>query len=359
MDSKIQDCTNQTGEERTASALRTRIAIRDRKKALIKVCNSIISLLQELSGQESVTCNQRMTDNISASKVCDSLLIIHNDLLLHLQRMQLSSIQQGTGTGNGTGTGTGTDSDIIGNQAANSSPIRRTSHSDNIDNRTGARTEGHLSIVTTLNTNNGNGNSKTSGTGTLKENARRRCQELIVSPLEFCRGQEGFVVQGDNLLSNFKGIDFTLASWIFLDKRPSDRHSFITGKVSHHDAWPLVVLRNDGKLDIIYGHSNDFECLVTVSFIPLHIWTHVAVVVEQKKIKLFINGVLDSHVSTKGNARAVMYPIVVGRCPQGLRTHVDHVRIGFDGLLAQYRYYTRALSPIHVRVVFDQGTYDL
>ena len=121
---------------------------------MIKVCNSIISLLQELSGQESVTCNQRMTDNISASKICDSLLIIHNDLLLHLQRMQLSSIQQGTGTGNGTGTGTGTDSDIVGNQAANSSPIRRTSHSDNIDNRTGARTEGHLSIVTTLNTNN-------------------------------------------------------------------------------------------------------------------------------------------------------------------------------------------------------------
>ena len=47
--------------------------------------------------------------------------------------------------------------------------------------------------------------------------------------------------------------------------------------------------------------------------------------------------------------------MVVGTCPAGLRTRVDHIREGFDGMLAQYKYYTRALSPIHVRVVFDQG----
>ena len=133
------------------------------------------------------------------------------------------------------------------------------------------------------------------------------------------------------------------------------KHNFITGKVSHHDAWPLVALRMDGKLDVVYGHSNDFECLTSVATLPLDVWTHVAVVVEQKKIKLFVNGALDAQAGTKGNARAVMYPIVVGSCPPSLRTNVEHVRVGFDGILAQYRYYTRALSPIHIRVVYDQG----
>jgi hypothetical protein len=51
-----------------------------------------------------------------------------------------------------------------------------------------------------------------------------------------------------------------------------------------------------GKLDIIYGHSTDFECLTSANSIPLNAWTHIAVVVEQKKIKLFMNGLLDAQV---------------------------------------------------------------
>lgn len=34
---------------------------------------------------------------------------------------------------------------------------------------------------------------------------------------------------------------------------------------------------------------------------------------------------------------------------------LDGVRGGFEGSLAHLRYYTRALSPIHVRIVCDQG----
>jgi hypothetical protein len=39
----------------------------------------------------------------------------------------------------------------------------------------------------------------------------------------------GFVIQGDNLLSNYKGIDFTLTLWIFIKKKSTTRYSFITG----------------------------------------------------------------------------------------------------------------------------------
>lgn len=319
IDVRSLDPNTQIQEDRTSSAVRARGSSRDRNKALRKVSNSLISLLQSFS------CCEHSSSNKGNLLVCSSVMNTHNDLLVHLQGVRLAAHVQVS------------ESENIANSAL---PSRKPSLENNdvkitlSDAALPAASAGHLAS---------------------KESSKRRCQELIVRPLEFFRVQEGFVVQGDNLLSNFKGIDFTLATWIFIDKKAAVRQSFVTGKVSHHDAWPLVVLRNDGKLDIIYGHSNDFECMVSVSSIPLYTWTHVAVVVEQKKIKLFINGVVDCQVGTKGNARAVMYPIVVGRCPQGLRTHVDHVRVGFDGLLAQYRHYTRALSPIHVRVVFDQG----
>ena len=319
IDVRSLDPNTQVQEDRTSSAVRARGSSRDRNKALRKVSNSLISLLQSFS------CCEHSSSNKGNLLVCSSVMNTHNELLVHLQGVRLAAHVQVS------------ESENIANSAL---PSRKPSLENGDVKLALADTALPAASKVLL---------------ASKEASKRRCQELIVRPLEFFRVQEGFVVQGDNLLSNFKGIDFTLATWIFVDKKAAVRHSFVTGKVSHHDAWPLVVLRNDGKLDIIYGHSNDFECMASISSIPLYTWTHVAVVVEQKKIKLFINGVVDCQVGTKGNARAVMYPIVVGRCPQGLRTHVDHVRVGFDGLLAQYRYYTRALSPIHVRVVFDQG----
>jgi hypothetical protein len=319
IDVRSLDPNTQVQEDRTSSAVRARGSSRDRNKALRKVSNSLVSLLQSFS------CCEHSSSNKGNLLVCSSVMNTHNDLLVHLQGVRLAAHVQVS------------ESENI---ASSVLPSRKPSL-ENGDVKLALSDSAMPAASKVLLAS--------------KEASKRRCQELIVRPLEFFRVQEGFVVQGDNLLSNFKGIDFTLATWIFVDKKAAVRHSFVTGKVSHHDAWPLVVLRNDGKLDIIYGHSNDFECMASVSSIPLYTWTHVAVVVEQKKIKLFINGVVDCQVGTKGNARAVMYPIVVGRCPQGLRTHVDHVRVGFDGLLAQYRYYTRALSPIHVRVVFDQG----
>ena len=366
MDSKVQDPSNYLIEERTTNTVRSRTIIRDKKKSLVKTLNSIISLLQEFSGQETQSnlLNLGIKNHNSVCNVCTILLEVHNDILVHLQKMRVLSMQQVI------------DAEISVNRTTSSSPSRRTSNPNSDGSIEGKDNNNNFNINTTtlLSTIVTAATTTTTTVGALKipteigigmgigiglsnkDNIKKRCQEIVLTPIEFNKNQEGFVVQGDNLLSNFKGLDFTLALWLYIDKKPIIKHNFITGKVSHHDAWPLIVLRNDGKLDIIYGHSNEFECMESISTIQSNLWTHIAVVIEQKKIKLFINGMLDCHIGTRGNARAVMYPIVVGRCPQGLRTHVDHVRTGFDGLLAQYRYYTRALSPIHVRVVFDQGT---
>jgi alpha-tubulin suppressor-like RCC1 family protein len=276
---------------------------RERNKAIRRASNSIISLFQELSVKESsdgIDCRQ----NISVQ-----LLDIHCDLIVNLQKSRSNAT------------------------------IR-----NNVDVEMIRQSKDGKELI--------------SGGKISKDGGKRRCQELITKPMEFCRQQEGFVVQGDKLLNNYKGIDFTLSTWILISKNSSNRHSFITGKISHNDAWPLIALRGDRKIEVIYGHGNEFERVTSQVSIPLFIWTHIAIVLEPKKVKVFINGVLDSHMITKGNARAVLYPVVIGSCPQGVRTRVDHVRDGFDGFLAQYKYYTRALSPIHVRIVFDQGPPD-
>lgn len=292
---------------------------RDRNRALRRVTNEIISILQEFSICEAQDFDA--SDFVHRSTACSEVVSIQCSLISSLQKCNTIS-----------------SSDII--------------TMDNEPNLSGASGIPFVGLQ-----------SKESKDG------KKRCQELLNNPVEFCRSQEGFVVQGDKLLNNYKGIDFTLVTWVLISKKlqpiiatNTRNTSFITGKISHNDAWPIVALRNDKKLEIIYGHGNEFERITSQVTIPINVWTHIAVVVEPKKIKLFINGAVDSQVVTKGNARAILYPVVVGTCPQGLRTRVEYVKDGFDGFLAQYKYYTRALSPIHIRVVYDQGppeSYDI
>ncbi len=230
-------------------------------------------------------------------------------------------------------------------------------------------------ILTTTNS----GNRLVNAAGTSSHNiaatpasavnaAKKRCQDLIIKPLEFSRNSEGIVIQGEKLLNNCKGVDFSIVTWILLTNKSSSssntaasitnnsKGNFIIGKIHHNEAWPLILLKSDHKLEVIYGHNNEYEKGTTENSIPLHTWTHVAVVVDQKKIKIFINGVLDLQITTaKANNKAIVYPLVIGSCPANVRTRVNYVKEGFDGMLAQCKYYSRALSPIHVKVIFDQG----
>eukprot|EP01041_Mallomonas_annulata_P001258 gene1258-2435_t len=302
LDERLVD--TQTTDDRGASR---RIQAKEKLKTVRRTSSAIISLIQMMSIRMSGLGVDSRLGTIS------SLLLAHAQMLSYFQRSRLAA-------------------------------------ASSVD----AELRGRLAGSPPTNSKDGKKNNKDKDANA--NNHRRRCQELISQPLQFVRGQEGFVIQGEKLLSNYKGIDFTLSVWIYLSKKSSLRYSFITGKVSHNDAWPLVVLRgSDSKLDIIYGRGNEFERFTTQGTIPLYKWTHIVLVTEPRKIKVFMDGNMDTQANTPGNARAILYPVIIGSCPQGVRTRVDHVRDGFEGLLSNFKYYTRALSPIHVRVMFDQG----
>jgi alpha-tubulin suppressor-like RCC1 family protein len=287
---------------------------RDRNKLLRKAAGAIISLIQEITVQATHT-----TKRLYRSNTCNLLLSLHCDLFSIVQRTRINMSRNGV------------DVDVGINK-----PL--------------AVGGGHAE---TLQSNGSTSPSKSAGSKDAA--AKKRCQELIPKSMEFCRSQEGFVVQSDKLLNNYKGsADFTLATWMYIRKTPT-KQCFITGKVSHNDAWPILTLRADGKLALYYGHGNEFESLISQAAVQCCQWTHVIVVVEAKKVKIFINGLPDNQAHTRGNTRAVLYPVIVGSCPQGVRTRIDQVKEGFEGILAQYKYYTRALSPIHIRVIYDQG----
>ncbi|RYH27830.1 hypothetical protein EON65_13005 [archaeon] len=202
--------------------------------------------------------------------------------------------------------------------------------------------------------------SNLSFTSKSKDNlssGKKRFQDIVMKPMEFSRNTEGMVLQGDKLMNSLKGTDFSIATWIYLKGRSNMAKTVLLfGRINHNEAWPLVLLKPDGKLEIAFGTNNEIERIVSEESLPVFSWSHVAIAVEAKKIKLFINGTLDPQVAnTKGNSRAYSFPLVIGGCPSSFRTRISNVREGFDGMLAQCKYYSKPLSPIHVRVIFDNG----
>lgn len=186
---------------------------------------------------------------------------------------------------------------------------------------------------------------------------KKKFQDLVIKPMEFSKSCEGLLVPGEKLLSNGKGTDFSVAVWIYIKSRPSpNKTALIVGKMNHSEAWPLLLVRSDGKLELAYGSNSELEKVVSEESIVPFVWSHLTLVVEQKKMKLFVNGVMDIQATTsKTNLKATSFPIVIGTCPSRVRAKLNNVKDGFDGLLSQCRYYSRALSPIHVKVIFDNG----
>jgi hypothetical protein len=135
---------------------------RDRKKAIRRALNSIISLIQELSLSE--VCR-----NKSRNYTMD-LLGTNSDLLMTIHQSRVAAALRNQDDIDGLGKLNADNKDGLGSTILNS--------------------------------------------GKALKDVKKRCQELITKPIEF-RSQEGFVVQGDKLLNNYKGIDFTLATWIY------------------------------------------------------------------------------------------------------------------------------------------------
>ena len=186
---------------------------------------------------------------------------------------------------------------------------------------------------------------------------RRRCQELISAPKCFLGTEDGMKFPPEQLLHNVKGSDFSIAFWLNLTQDFIGKHRSLVVRGHKQEKWPVMLLRpNDRRIDIGYGSASP-PIFSSNNAIPLNRWTHVALVSESNKLKLYLNGSLDcqrsnhTHVISPRSSKHALY---VGKVPDG-SVKLEGVKSGFEGSMAFLRFYSRALSPIHVRIVCDQG----
>ena len=190
--------------------------------------------------------------------------------------------------------------------------------------------------------------------------------DLLPSPVEFTTMEAGICVPPEALFGSHatsdapEGVldqkDFSLSFWVWLDPVPMSRARVILLRGNgYSQQCPMVVLRpSDMRLEV--GVTTKLHTLMTLtskSPIPLQTWTHVAMTCEPNRWRLFVNGVQEAQRSSRGCIGGNL-PIYLG-CLPSREVWLEGLKGGLEGKLCGVKLHTRALSPIHVRILFDQG----
>ena len=186
----------------------------------------------------------------------------------------------------------------------------------------------------------------------------RRCHELISAPMRFMNMEPGVVLSPGEVLSYPCGPDFSITCWLLLTQDSTGYYRSLFFRGLSRDSWPIVLLRDlDLRLEVGYLDENSgafCKLITSKDACPLNAWIHIGLVCEGSKLRLYLDGSLDAQQINCEARPSTRYPLYVGRVPDG-GFPIHGVRGGIEGSLANLRFYTRALSPIHVRVLCDQG----
>lgn len=199
-----------------------------------------------------------------------------------------------------------------------------------------------------------------------QQNSGRRSHDLIAHSHQFLALERGFSISGNDSIVATKCNEFSLTMWIYLvqDATGSRRMVFLRG--NKVERAPYVLLRaEDCRLEIGILVGDVVEKLTTKAAVPLKVWTHIATICDTNKLRVYINGILDCQRTNTMSPQTSVLPFHFGKFPPGLWSTADNeswdmenenpLTSGFDGSLGNVRYHNRALSAIHVHVVWDQG----
>lgn len=141
-------------------------------------------------------------------------------------------------------------------------------------------------------------------------------------------------------LNQDQGITFSYSCWVRIDDftyRPGvQKVIFTKGPTDLSSSCPSLLIDGNSNTLLVKLDTYGSTEIVPVSNIPAKKWLHVVIVVEQKAVDVYINGVLHTHHS------------IVQLPRQNSGTVHTGVNGGFEGKLANLIYYNYFLKPTDI-----------
>ncbi len=193
--------------------------------------------------------------------------------------------------------------------------------------------DGHWKLDETSGTlaadSSGNGND-----GTYKNNPTLGLEAIKGTGAEFDGTAPHVQVPSSPFLDSIgqNNADFTVAYWMKLNQDATGRWRSIMhkGNADTQRTFAMWMVPGDNRLlYVISTTSNWNEYKYSTGTIPVGTWTHVAYVHANGTLNLYINGILDSSKTLKGQVVGNNGPIYIGKDPwyAGANAVLDDVRL--------------------------------
>jgi len=141
-------------------------------------------------------------------------------------------------------------------------------------------------------------------------------------------------------LNQEQGITFSYSCWVRIDDftyRPGvQKVIFTKGPADLSSSCPSLLIDGNSNTLLVKLDTYGSTEIVPVSNIPAKKWLHVTIVVEQKALDIYVNGVLHTHHS------------IIQMPRQNSGTVHTGVNGGFEGKLANLIYYNYFLKPTDI-----------
>ena len=151
------------------------------------------------------------------------------------------------------------------------------------------------------------------------------------------------------------GIEFAWSTWMYIDGleygKGKYRCVFYKGNDSigadglnyPNNAPGLYIAPNSNELRVIMNTFDDIDEHVDIPNIPMNKWVHVTIMCENKKLNVYLNGLVARSVSLTGVPKQNYGNVYV--CANG----------GYDGYISKLTYYNRALTGAEIQDIVQKG----
>jgi hypothetical protein len=158
------------------------------------------------------------------------------------------------------------------------------------------------------------------------------------------------------------GIEFTYSVWIFIDdlqyNKGSFRHIFHKGNDNinqeaqdgipdgmnqPNNAPGLYLAANTNALVVVMNTFNSINNEVVIPDIPLNKWVCVQIIVENRELDVYINGLLTRRMILNGVPRQNYGDVFVA------------MNGGFSGYISDLRYFNSKLGTAKIQSIVNQG----
>ena len=157
------------------------------------------------------------------------------------------------------------------------------------------------------------------------------------------------------------GIEFTYMTWLYIDgweNQSTDwKHIFHKGPLfsepirQHQEPHEVVEVQAPGAWlhpdkNSIRIYMNTFENVntyVDIDNVPISKWVHLSVVLTQRYLDIYINGLLKERKKLYGVPRQNYYNLYISQ------------KSGFNGILSNMKYYNFAIEMYQLSTIISQG----